>query len=195
MKLTRPHTGDKVELSVFTTNGDELKSFHFPKNHIYFWYPFNINFFYKYSNSREFMYLVKEKGYEGENVYNIDILKRTKPMPTRNDVPFHKGVYQRNMYIMSKAKEVGLVTIKDVYSISDVKENYIKLKNILTIIKNEMQDRYLDKYPEDVENIGEDEEWIKKIYSEMTPEEHKHFIEIGEMYVMVNLMRKLAEEE
>jgi hypothetical protein len=38
------------------------------------------------------------------------------------------------------------------------------------------------------------EEWDEMIYSYMTPKESEYLIKFGEIYAMLNLMRKLTEE-
>lgn len=178
-----------------TTTGKEAKELFLPKTNIHYWYPFNINFSYKYTDSKGFMYLVKEKNYEGENVYNVDILKRTKVLPTRNDTPFNEAVFNRNMYIMKKATATGIKTLLDDYTLGDVQQGFKIASNILRIVKEQIALRHTIRsgeifFSQPIVTEERDEE----IYSYATEEEQKIINEIGEIYTMLGVMRKLVEE-
>jgi len=184
---------DLFKLTILTT-GKEKKDFYFPKIRVYNWYPFNINFYYKYSDSKEFMYLVKEKGYEGENYYGVDILKRTKPLATMNGVPFHPGVYKRNKYIMEKARALGIPTLLDQYNLDDVEIGFNEIDHCMIAIREMAEDRYTNDVEDDFfRQFSPTEEYDELIYSYLTDEEQEAFTELGEMYSMLTVMIKLAE--
>jgi hypothetical protein len=179
-----------------TTTGKEKKELFLPKTHIHYWYPFNINFSYKYTDSKGFMYLVKEKNYEGENVYNVDILKRTKVLPLRNGTPFNEAVFNRNMYIMDKASATGIKTLLDDFTLEDVKKGFKKAGEILSLIKAQVERRNLAETGEHqfFFQTMPTEDWDELIYSKATEKESQVILEIGEIYTMLSVMRKLVEE-
>lgn len=182
----------KVTLTVSTTD-KEFKEYEVTPHKVYYWYPFNVNFFYKYSNSKRFLYLVKEKDYTGENIYNVDILKRSKPLGQRKGVMFHPYVYKRNRYIIDKARDLGIPTLKDNYDLRDVQKGFEDLDLVTQTVKGRVEDRYIayggtleaPKVPND--------DWDEAVYNVMTTEEQEIFHELGEMYAMLTVMRKIAE--
>lgn len=182
----------EILLEVETT-GDETKEFYFPKEHVYYWYPFNLNFFYRYTDSKEFLYLVKEKGYEGPNYYNVDILKRTRPLDKKHGVMFNPEVYSRNFRIMNKAANLGLPTPMVDYTMEDIMKGFKDLSNIISVVKEQIEMRYMTETGElfSLQSIL-NEEWDEAVYSYMSPFEQEVFIEFGEMYCMLSLMRKLC---
>lgn len=184
---------DDIILEVETT-GEETREFDFPSRHIHYWYPFNLNFFYKYTNSKNFLYLVKDKNYEGPNYYGVDILKRTKPLDKKHGVMFHPAVYDRNMRIIFRARQLGIATIDSSFTTEDVQEGFNLLSMAIAMVKRSGEERYVaeigeDDYPQPLMS----EEWDEIIYSYLTEKEEEFLIEFGEIYCMLNLMRKLAE--
>lgn len=184
-----------VVLEVETTQENDLADFSFPNRDLHYWYPFNINFFYKYTNSKDYLYLVKEKGYEGPNHYGVDILKRTKPLGEKNGVMFNPAVYKRNKHIMKTAHSIGVPTIDSSYTMEEVQAGFMKLSDIMEFVKLQAEKRYMAEngeilYSQSVMDEDRDEE----IFEYMLPIEREMLIEFGEIYVMLNLMRKLIEE-
>jgi hypothetical protein len=184
-----------VLLEVETTQEDELKEFHLPKHDLHYWYPFNINFFYKYTNSKDYLYLVKEKGFEGPNYYGVDILKRTKPLGEKNGVMFNPEVYKRNKKIMKLAQSLKIPTIDSSYTMEDVQAGFRQLDDCMHLLKLQAEERYKAASGEFiyVQSVM-DEDRDQEVFEHMLPIEQEMLIELGEIYVMLNLMRKLAEE-
>lgn len=192
MKLTVDKDNQQIKLKVTTTDGGN-KTICLPPEKLYYWYPFNLNFYYKYSNSRGYIYLSTDKSYKGPNYYNIDVLKRTKPLGERNGVPFHPFVYKRNRDIIQKARGLDLPTIKDTYTLDDVELGFSEVGIMINIIKSRAEDRLLERTGDNF-IIPEmfSEEWDKKVYSSLTEKEQEVLIELGEMYSMLTVMRKLV---
>jgi hypothetical protein len=184
---------DKITLQIQTT-GDEVKEFLLPIMNVHYWYPFNINFTYRYTNSKGYLYLIKERDYLGENLYKVDILKRTKPLEDRNGVMFHPNVYQRNKYIIEKAKSFGLPVITEVYKLEDVERGFGQISTLVKVIKGRVEDRFFDKN-EDAWYSPEipTDEWDQAVYAYAEEDELIYLQELGEMYTMLSLMRKIAE--
>lgn len=193
MKITAPST-DTIKLNVRTT-GKHYKTFELPKLNIHFWYPFNVNFTYRYTEAKDYLYLVKEKGYTGDNIYRADILKRTKPLEHRNGVMFHPNVFQRNMHIINRAKRLGLPTIREAYTLLDVIKGFELLGDMIQTVRDQIENRFIWENEEAwYVSDSASEEWDEKIYSQATAEEERALLEFGEMYTMLSIMRKLVEK-
>lgn len=193
MKLTAP-SNDTIKLIIKTTS-KHYKTFELPKLNIWYWYPFNVNFTYRYTESKNYLYLVKEKGYTGDNLYRADILKRTKPLEHRGGVMFHPQVFQRNMYIIERAKELGIPTIKSVFTLQDVEAGFEKLGDIIQTVRDQIENRFIwDNENAWYVSDTNSEEWDEKVYGQATPLEIKALQEFGEIYTMLSIMRKLVTE-
>jgi len=188
-------TDHLINLEVKTTNQSK-KDFLLPVSNLHFWYPFNVNFSYVYSDAREQLYLVKENDYKGTNWYNVDVLKQTAPLEEMEGFMFHEKVYDRNMYIMLRAHFIGLpkiITDED-YTLEDIEAGYTHLQQVHYKLKSEIEQRVLSResdlyFP----NHRCDPAWDNLIYNEATEEEQSFLEELGEMYGMLGLMRKIAE--
>jgi len=175
---TTVKTEELLNLEVRTTSQGK-KDYTLPIKGIEQWYPFNVNFMYMHSESRNQMYLVKLPCYKGDNLYNTAVLKNSEPLKELNGAPFNESVWERNVYIMEKAWTIGVPkTISEEYTMEDIKEGYEVLHNIHT----ELQDRLLGRLEEE-----------ESIYDVATKSELNFLEEIGEMYAMLNLMRKIKE--
>lgn len=193
MKLIKDLQKNQIMLEVESTTKEVLEFF-FPAVNVHYWYPFNLNFTYRHSDSKKILYLVEEKGYAGENIYNAETLKRSKRLPQRNGVMFHSGVFHRNMYIMAKAKELGIPVIKQQYDSADVQRGFDIIAEAIAAIKLQIEDRYMDKCDEaTLFQYIPNEDWDQAIYEYIAPEERKELTELGEMYNMLVLMKKLHE--
>lgn len=194
MKLTVDPDKNRIELKVQNTDTEqEDMVLFFPTNRVWYWYPFNINYYYKFSNAKEYLYLVKEKGYEGDNPYNVGLLKHTKELSERNGVMFHPLVYKRNRYIIDRARQLGLPTIKDIFTLSTVETGFSELGLLIHTVKNRIEDRLLDSKDEIIIPEMYSDNWDKQVYAFMTEEERRVLTEFGEMYAMLTVMRKIAE--
>jgi hypothetical protein len=192
MKTIVEHV-DKITLQVQTT-GDEVAEFLLPVMNVHYWYPFNINFTYRYTNSKGYLYLVKERDYTGENLYKVDILKRTKPLEDRNGIMFHPSVYQRNKFIIEKAKSLGLPVITGVYDMPTVDKGFKQLDQLIKLVKSRIEERFLESddeawYAPEIPT----EDWDQAVYEHAKEEELTYLQEFGEMYTMLSLMRKIIE--
>lgn len=193
MKITAEST-DTIKLTVRTTD-KQTKTIKLPRLNIWYWYPFNINFTYRYTFAKDYLYLVKEKGYTGDNLYRADILKRTKPLEHRGGVMFHPQVFQRNMYIIERAKELGIPTIKSVFTLQDVEAGFEKLGDIIQTVRDQIENRFIwDNENAWYVSDTNSEEWDEKVYGQATPLEIKALQEFGEIYTMLSIMRKLVTE-
>jgi hypothetical protein len=187
LKLTTDFEG--VVLTVPTTEKEETL-FVFSTENVHYWYPFNINFSYKYSDSKKYLYLTKEKDYEGPNYYDVTILKKTKPLETKNWTMFHQKVYDRNMHIIALANKIGIVTIDQKYTAEDTVYGYEKVARMIEAMKNNIYRRVFGF--SELSQPLHTEGWDAEIYSAMTPDEAEMMVEFGEIYAMLTVMRKLT---
>lgn len=195
MKLTVNHAVDMLLLEVETT-GEEKKHIYFSTENAYYWYPFNNNFSYRYSNAKGQLYLVQEGGYIGENVYGVDILKRSKQlMMDKEGFLIHPEVRKRNEWIMEVASLYGLPTLLDDYSSHDVQKGFETLGSWLNKYRDFLEDKlmYMDEDALSVTQVHLNEEWDRRIYECADEQDIELLQEFGEMYNMLCLMRKLAE--
>lgn len=184
---------DRLLLEVRSTL-NEPREFNLPKINLHYWYPFNLNYHYKYSDSRDFLYLVKDKGYEGPPIYEVNILRRTQQLPQRNDVMFNQHVFRRNMYIMTKAAQMGIKTVKELFDEDDVDDGFATVGAAIETIKERIEDRYIEACEDPATFQGmPTEEYDAVIFSYMTEEERAELVELGEIYSMLVLMKKMIE--
>lgn len=194
MKLTAPTRG-AIELIVKTTSKHQ-RQFILPSLNIHYWYPFNTNFTYRYTEAKNYLYLVKEKGYTGENIYKADILKRTRPLEHRNGAMFHPNVFHRNMIIINKAKTLGLPTIRESYTLESVQAGFERLGDMIQAVREQIEQRFIWGNEEAwYITDSKSEEWDEKVFAQATLEETTALQEFGEMYTMLSIMRKLVEEK
>ncbi|ANY29394.1 hypothetical protein [Bacillus phage PK16] len=189
MKLM--NISEKEILLELKTTDKQLEEICLPKENIHFWYPFNINFYYKHSSAKGYMYLVQDKHFEGDNIYNTTILKRTKKLMKKDGVPLHPAVYARNISIMSKAFELGIPTIAQEYTSESVQHGFDTLAAIMGDLRDEIEERYIKASGKSTPPINS-EKWDKDMYKHATEIELAELQAYGEMYTMLSVMRKLV---
>jgi hypothetical protein len=140
---------EKIILTVEDTNNEE-REFAFPLENIHYWYPFNVNFVYQFTAARKFLYLIQEPTTQGvENIYNVDILKRTKPLEKKDGVMFHPEVFKRNFETIGVASILGIKTIDQSFTAEDVREGFNTIgKLIETAISIDAGDTALQRFGE-----------------------------------------------
>lgn len=186
MNLRIDNREKTVELEL-PVRGGNIHMITLPKKNIHYWYPFNSNFFYRYSEPEKMMYLSKDTRYKGENIYNIDILKRTKPLQQVGAVPFHPYVYRRNKYIIMKANRLGLPTIDKEYDILDIETAFKKVGDLIDEVTKNAIKRVEQDYQNEEKTIPQ---WEAIIEKHTNDEEKKKYEELGEVYTMLILMKK-----
>ncbi|AXQ67780.1 RNA polymerase sigma factor [Bacillus phage Kioshi] len=190
MKLI--NISEKEILLELKTTDKKTEEVCLPKDNIHFWYPFNINFYYKYSSAKGYMYLVQDKHYEGANIYQTTILKRTKKLMKHEGVPLNLPVYERNSYIMAKAFELGIPTSVQDYTSESVQHGFDTLAATMGDLRNEIEDRYVKAVGKSSPPVNT-EKWDREMYKHATEEELAELQEYGEMYTMLSVMRKLVQ--
>ncbi|QQO40578.1 RNA polymerase sigma factor [Bacillus phage 000TH008] len=167
-----------------------------PLENLHYWYPFNINFSYKFSESRGGLVLVKERGYEGHNFYNApSTLKEAELLKKKDGFFLNQKVYERNTYIIEKAKKLNLPVITDdTYNSRDIAKGFLRLQYLMGLVKKDIENNY--KMYQEVTSAPEtelDEEWDHKMFESMSTIHKNAYIEFGEMYSMLVTMNKIAK--
>jgi hypothetical protein len=195
MKTYMEHD-NTVTLVAPTTGDNDFKELNFPLVNIHHWYPFNVNFTYKYSNSKKHLYLVKGNEYEGENLYNTASLKQSRPLPIIDGVPDHAHVHKRNAELMEYAQSLGIPVMSGQYSMDDVQRGFKELDNLIKLLKSSIESRLIEELEERVYEVHKaTEAWDKAVYEVATKEELDVLERFGEIYTMLSLMRKIKEVE
>jgi hypothetical protein len=122
-----------IALTVQDTEGGD-REFTFPAENVHYWYPFNVNFVYQYTVARNFLYLVQDPASRElgvENIYEVDLLKRTKPLEQKDGTMFHPKVYERNMEIIQDAKMLGIPTIDEPFDKESIQEGFSILDDMI----------------------------------------------------------------
>ncbi|AMO25989.1 hypothetical protein Blue_166 [Bacillus phage Deep Blue] len=189
MKLM--NISEKEILLELKTTDKKLEEICLPKENIHFWYPFNINFYYKHSSAKGYMYLVQDKHFEGDNIYNTTILKRTKKLMKLDGVPLHPAVYERNTHIMDVAFELGIPTIAQDYTSESVQHGFDTLAASMGEVRDWIEERYIKASGKSTPPVNT-EKWDREMYKHATEEELTFLQECGEIYTMLSVMRKLV---
>ncbi|AHJ87522.1 hypothetical protein Bp8pC_091 [Bacillus phage Bp8p-C] len=210
MKLTRKDK-DTFIMTVETTEGGtkDLAVGVYDLDKIY---PFNSNYMYKYSPTRDAFYLCKDRKYKNVDVYqhaegDNDISYFADVYGTEEQIhveyPFQAHVSNRNSIVQLKARKMGIPVMWELISKTvtknDIKAGHRKLADAIDKLNEKIEKRYLDSISAEevledrrTPNSG-DEDWYAAIYTVATPEEEHEFIMYGEIYTMLRLLRRIIE--
>lgn len=194
MKLKINENKESGVLTVDTTGDKGTKDYYVSLSNIHQWYPFNISYKYNYSQSQRYIYLVEENSSTGETLYGADILRHTAPLERRHGTMLHRKVLTRNEFIIAKAKRAGIPYITGSYNLKDIQDGFHKIRTVIEYIKDTIIKRYerVTAVPL-VEGAVTPEQWDIALYVVATNVERKRLIELGEMYTMLTLMRKMVK--
>lgn len=207
MKLTRKDE-DTFIMTVETTEGG-TKDLEIRVQDIDDVYPFNSNYMYKYSPTRDAFYLCKDRKYKNLDVYDhsvgdTDIVFMERRLDGHVSNPFQTFVAHRNFEVQEKAQQMGIPVLWDYLNQekitkNDIKVGHRKLADAIDKLNERIEKRYLstlsaEEVLEDrhMPNSG-DEDWYATIYAVATPEEEHEFIMYGEIYTMLRLLRRIIE--
>lgn len=175
------------------------KSYAFKNNTLKYWYPLNINYVYKYSLSRDDLYLTPVDSYIYAYDYGIETKNRSKAKGSRfdpnTDEWYNETVANDNKYIMDRAKELGIVTLDDIDTCNyfDIGKSFQTISDTNQILRDKLTDRALEHADTTSFLHADKEEQDIFMYNFITDEEQKHLITLGKMYNMLVLIRKIKE--
>ncbi len=184
-----------ILIDVPTTEEGVRKKYTFNASTAYKWYPFNINYSYKYSNAKGIIYLIKETSYKKEDVYKVSKPSNKMALKIDGESAFLLKVYKRNLYIMNTAYSLGLPIIRKKYTLKDVERGFIKLGDLVDTLRETLGDRLENDHEVYINQNSFLENTDKQIYDVLNQEERKKLQEYGEMYTMLGLMRKIAKDK
>lgn len=192
-------TGDiSVRLTKTLEGGDTTTIPVSTKENLKNWYPFNINYQYVYSESQGRAYL-KELGKSENNSIARPLItplgsSNLKFMEFRNkNKPYNSLVSKRNKYIISRAKSLlKIKTIEDVYVMKDLDVAFERIGKAIDSIKNGVEERLVKSEEIPMHHFYSEEGFSDTfIMKNMTKDEQELLWELGEMYSMLVLMKKL----
>lgn len=198
MKVVKKNE-EEITLILETTSSDveEVRAMTLPIDKLLYWYPLNMNYTYKFANSKHIMYLVKDPTYKGKPIYETKLLKYAEELPLKDGVPFNESVFNRNTKVVEFAMKKEILSIYGNPNLSTIEEGVICTIKYMKDFRKELQKRFiLDEAREideslDVTSDKEDLDII--LYSYATEEEMKDLNMMGEVYTLLNLMRRLQD--
>lgn len=198
MKVVKK-TEEEIILILETTSSDveEVKELTLPLDKLLYWYPLNMNYTYKFANSKQIMYLVKDPTYKGEPLYETKLLKYAEELPLRDGIPFNESVYERNNQVMAFAVKSNILDMYGHLNADTLEESVICTINYMKEFRQVLQKRFILDETRDTDesvSVTNDKEDLDLIlYSYATEDEMRDLNMMGEVYTLLNLMRRLQD--
>lgn len=198
MKVVKKNE-EEITLILETTSSDveEVKVLTLPLDKLLYWYPLNMNYTYKFANSKQIMYLVKDPTYKGEPLYETKLLKYAEELPLRDGIPFNESVYERNNQVMAFAVKSGILDIYGHLNVGTIEDSILVTINYMKDFRKVLQNRFIldeNRGMDDAVSVTSDKEDLDIIlYSYATEEEMTDLNMMGEVYTFLNLIRRLQD--
>lgn len=191
---------DTGTLKVRVGNVKEYKEFEgLDLTKIYQWYPMNISYVYRFQEPRDRLYLYPVKNPPLTTDYNYEYRTRRKPKGTViadiNPTMACMNVMKDNMELCMQADELGLPHLLTAnYTHEQSKKGILDTLGMLDSVKDALEKR-LEK-EEDLSNYRQLslQEQDNVLYLYATETELNQMKQIGKLYTMLNLMRKISKE-
>lgn len=177
----------------------DIEEFNFPLDTLKDWYPLNVNYEYKYSMDRKDLYLTLSDTYATYYDYGVETKNRAKAPGNRfcpSEGWYNPSVKEDNERISNLAEEwevVNFYTPEEEVTWLAIEDSYETLLDEYEDIKEVLYKRaskYVDGIALDHE---EEEEQDRYIYMFATEEELNKLHDIGKMYVMVGLLKRIKQ--
>lgn len=198
MKVVKKNE-EEITLILETTSSDveEVKELILPLDKLLYWYPLNMNYTYKFANSKQIMYLVKDPTYKGEPLYETKLLKYAEELPLKHGVPFNESVFVRNAKVLEFAMKRDILGVYGNPDLQTVEESIICTINYMKEFRQVLQKRFILDETRDTDeavSVTSDKEDLDLIlYSYATEDEMRDLNMMGEVYTLLNLMRRLQD--
>lgn len=170
-----------LDVDTKTDRNNTKVSYRFEPESIKDWYPFNNAYGYYYNAKLDEIFLSSNSTQTRNNFNPI------KPTYLNILVWYNDGVRNDNMRVAGVANHYGIKSIFDNYTMDDVKEGFAKISNVLDSFTKSMILKH------DTRNITGDMNRDTKCLVKCSPEENKTYAEIGDVYSMLGVMRKVKE--
>lgn len=206
MRLKYNSEKDKVILKIYTTpsrKGDsdikgmkeEQQTIELPSRNIHYWYPFLVNYYYRFSEERRYMYIAKDSGCleDLESDYIPYGLRRATKLKKVDGVPYHEEVYSYNKEVINMAKKLGVPTIEEEYTHNDLCNAFLDIGDMMDSVRDRIRDRLEEKAILESHNdlFSFIDDTSEQIYNSATKEEVLTLRMLGSIYTMLTVMRKL----
>lgn len=165
---------------------------------IYQWYPMNICYSLRYQEGTDSIYLYP-RGNPPENIdYNYSKSLRTKPAGVVIDDigpdMMCTNVMKDNVQLMALADSLGLpYMIEHNYTLKETKQGIVHLLDMLDAIKETFELRMNERELKEFKSLPLQER-DNVLYSHATEEDKEEMKQLGKLYTMLSLMRKIARE-
>lgn len=196
-------TKDKGKVKVQATEGNE-KSFIYYLDTLFDWYPLNPGYDYLYSKKNNKMYIVRKEKHSPIR-YGVDHNKdriNEKNACFDLDEWHNPEVVDENEIVFDNAEKWGFVTPRKEYTVSQVKHDLKKAGDVLNILfqleeeklERNIKNNEIDITHQELTEIMNcnKEDYVTEIFK-MNNTENENYHKLGEIYTMLQLMRKIAE--
>ena len=165
---------------------------------LYKWYPMNVCYVMRYQEPRDRLYLYPVKN-PPENIdYEYEERLRTKPAGVViEDIGpdmMCTNVFKDNVELAMLADGLGLPhLLKYSYTLEETKKGIVDLLEMLDDIKEVLENRIEGDKLKEFRSLPLQER-ESMLYSYATAEELEEMKQLGKLYTMINLMRKIAKK-
>lgn len=212
MKLTKIDKERGIGKVAIISNRGKLQHLEYPLESLFDWYPCCQRYDYKMSESRKKLYLVLVDARNNGKRYFADVEKSR--VDSDSGVVYlpkwcNKEVKQENKKLFEFAKNYGIITPDQEYTLEQVKDSITRILDILDMLYSFEYNRLREHYTVLAENgelVGE----AKKSYDQFIladREDKASFVleackntsiddlygRFGEVYVMLQVMRRVVE--
>lgn len=183
------------------TSSFEDATFMFDTKTLADWYPLDVNYEYRYNDSKELMYLIPlERSRESWDYGITSLTNRAISEVATFDLHtwYNKEVSEANKELMATAKLLGLWTLEDTYTMQHVEDNMDMLYELIEEpvhkgIEQRMLDKLTRKEYDSYRHKNMEQRGAIRI-QHASPEDLTILAFSGKMRVMTNLMRQGVTE-
>lgn len=191
---------DTGTLRVRVGNVKEYKEFSgLDLDKVHQWYPMNISYVYRFQEPRDRLYLYPVKNPPLITDYDYEYRTRRKPKDTViedvNPDMACMSVMKDNMELITQADALGLPhLLKADYTEEESKQGVKEVLKMQDTVREALENRLAkDKDLSEYRKMSlQDQDSM--VYSYATDEEQSQMKQVGKLYTMLNLMRKIARE-
>lgn len=193
----------KGKVLVKATEGHE-KAFHYHLETLFDWYPLNPKYDYLYSRKNNKMYIVQKEPSLPTHygvTQNKDRINEDYAC-FYLDEWFNPEVSRENKTVFANARRWGIITPQETYTIGRVQRDLVKVGDILKILfeleeehlERNIKNHEIDITYEELSQIMKSnrEDYVTEVFK-MNNTENENYQKLGEIYTMLQLMRKIVE--
>lgn len=168
----------------------------FPLETLVNWYPFDVNYEYRFSNKRNKLYIALVDESVQTPSYGISTNKdRVKSEHASFELPewYNAVIAEENMKTVELAKKLGIKTPEEDFTKEDVQNGFELLGRSINILTNIVTERFLSCSSEEAikdyhRAKTEDKSLMSLAFC--NDDDDKLFLDLGKVHSMLNIMRK-----